>query len=252
VAAERLVRLMEQGLGAFALAFGAGVVSFLSPCILPLIPAYISFVTGIAPGELIDDRYRVRDVLLPSLLFVLGFTVVFVALGASASALGAFVREYRRAFTIASGLLIVALGFFMLGVIRVPWLYGEARFDPARARQFGAGASLVVGIAFGFGWTPCVGPILASILVLAASQSDVARGAALLGVYSLGLGVPFVAVALLFGRLKSALSWLNRHSVVINRVAGVLLMVMGAMIALGWLPAVTGWIAQALPWLRFG
>jgi cytochrome c-type biogenesis protein len=183
---------------------------------------------------------------------VLGFTIVFVALGASASALGAFVRMYRDAFTIASGILIFVLGFFMLGIVPVPWLYGEARFDPAKARHFGAAAALVVGMAFGFGWTPCVGPILASILVVAASQSDVARGAALLGVYSLGLGVPFIAVGLLFGRLKGALTWLNRHTRAINVVAGVVLMLMGAVIALGWLPAVAGWIVTVFPWLNVG
>ncbi len=233
---------MDLGLSSFALAFGAGVASFLSPCVLPLIPAYISFITGIAPGEAPDREGRLGDVLWPSLLFVAGFTLVFVVLGASASALGSFVRGFREPLTVVSGILIFALGFFMLGLIKVPWLYGEARFDLSKARRFGSGAAFVMGMAFSFGWTPCVGPILASILLLAASQAAVAQGALLLLVYSLGLGLPFVAVGLLFGKLKGALGWLNRHSRVVNIIAGSLLMVMGVLMTFGWFGLVTGYL----------
>lgn len=241
---------MDQGVSAYALAFGAGIVSFLSPCVLPLIPAYISFVTGIAPGELKGAGWR--DVMVPSLLFVAGFTIVFVALGASASALGALLVQYRAILTRLAGVVILVLGFFMLGIIKLPWLYGEARFDMARTRRFGQAAALVMGMAFAFGWTPCVGPILASILLLAGTSQNLVRGALLLAVYSLGLGVPFLLTGLLFGRLKGALGWLNRHSHAINVVAGALLMVMGAVIALGWLPTLTGWISAVFPFLNVG
>jgi cytochrome c-type biogenesis protein len=243
---------VDQGLTAYGVAFGAGILSFLSPCVLPLIPAYISFVTGIAPGELEKGATGWRDVLVPSLLFVAGFSIVFVALGASASALGSLLVQYRLALTRVAGVVIFVLGFFMLGVVKAPWLYGEARFDLAATRRFGSAAAVVMGMAFAFGWTPCVGPILASILLLAGSTQSLVRGALLLGTYSLGLGVPFVLTGLLFGRMKGALGWLNRHSREINLVAGCLLMVMGVVIAFGLLPTMTGWLARVLPFLNVG
>jgi cytochrome c-type biogenesis protein len=243
---------VDQGLTAYAIAFGAGVLSFLSPCVLPLIPAYISFITGIAPGELEKGTAGWRDVLVPSLMFVAGFSVIFVALGASASALGSVLVQYRITLSRVAGGVIFVLGFFMLGVVRIPWLYGEARFDMAATRRFGAAAAVVMGMAFAFGWTPCVGPILASILLLAGSSRSLVRGALLLGTYSLGLGLPFVMTGLLFGRMKGALGWLNRNSRAINLVAGSLLMVMGLLIAFGLLPALTGQIAKAVPFLNLG
>jgi cytochrome c-type biogenesis protein len=214
-----------------AAAFGAGVVSFLSPCVLPLIPGYVSFITGMSLGDLQAPRRRAAVVLVPSALFVAGFTLVFVALGASASMLGSLLVAYRAPLARVSGVVIFVLGFLMLGVVRVPWLSGEARFDMARARSFGRWASLLAGMAFAFGWTPCVGPILGSILVLAGQSAQVGTGALLLLAYSLGLGVPFLLVALLLGRLAGALSWLKRHSLAIDRVAGVILMVLGLAIA---------------------
>jgi cytochrome c-type biogenesis protein len=213
------------GMGDFLIAFLAGVVSFLSPCVLPLIPGYLSFITGVTPNELASEDRPVMRVLVPSLLFVLGYV------------LGAFV---------------FVMGFFMLGIVKVPWLYGEARMEMGKARAFGQGASFVMGMAFAFGWTPCVGPILASILAISMQNADAARGAALLAVYSLGLGVPFVLTGLLFGRLKSTMGWLNRHALVINRVAGVLLMVLGALIFFDKLSLVAGWFLRYLPSLEVG
>jgi len=230
-----------------AAAFAAGVVSFLSPCVLPLIPGYLSFITGFTPAQLAEERPSTRAVLVPSLLFVAGFSFVFVALGASASVLGGFFSDYRDILVKIAGVLVFVLGFFMLGLIKAPWLYGETRFDLGKARSFGSAAALIMGAAFAFGWTPCVGPILTSILALAGSSGSVAQGALLLLVYSLGLGLPFIAVALLFGRLRSTLSWLNRHSLTINRVAGVLLMLVGALIFTGQLMRLAGWLTVVLP-----
>ena len=230
-----------------AAAFGAGIVSFLSPCVLPLIPGYVSFMTGMSLAELQSDRRRVADVLVPSALFVAGFTTVFVALGASASLLGSFLVAYRDPLARASGVLIFALGFLMLGIVRVPWLYGEARIDMAKTRSFGRWASFLAGMAFAFGWTPCVGPILGSILVLAGQSGQVARGVALLLAYSLGLGVPFLLVAVLLGRIARALSWLKRHSRAINRTAGVILMLLGIAIATGTLGRVVLLLSRFLP-----
>ncbi len=233
-----------------AAAFAAGVVSFLSPCVLPLVPGYLSFITGYSVSELSERRGSVWSILLPSLLFVAGFTVVFVGLGASASMLGGFLLEYRGILIKAAGVLVFALGFFMLGIVKVPWMYGEARFDMGKTRSFGSLAALVMGMAFAFGWTPCVGPILGSILTLAGSSGDVGYGAFLLAVYSLGLGVPFVIVALAFSRLRGVLAWMNRHALVVNRVSGLLLMAVGALIFTGQLGRLALWLTGVLPGLR--
>lgn len=236
----------------FAAAFAAGVVSFLSPCVLPLIPGYLSFLTGFnEPGPRLEDRSPGR-VLLPSLLFVAGFSLVFVALGASASLLGSFLVRYQGVLEKVAGALVLVMGFLMLGLVRVPFLYGEARFDMERSRSFGRAAALVMGMAFAFGWTPCVGPILASILTLAGSSGDVGRGALLLLVYSAGLGVPFVLTGLLYGRLRGTLRWLSAHSLVVNRVAGVLLMTVGVLMLTGSLARVSAFILRAFPFLRLG
>jgi cytochrome c-type biogenesis protein len=215
--------------------------------VLPLIPGYVSFMTGMSLGELESEERRIADVLVPSVLFVAGFTAVFVALGASASLLGSLLVAYREPLAKASGVLIFALGFLMLGVVRVPWLYGEVRFDMAKARSFGRWASFLAGMAFAFGWTPCVGPILGSILVLAGQSGQVGSGVVLLLAYSLGLGVPFLLVALLLGRLTGALTWLKRHSRAINRIAGVLLMLLGLAIATDTLGRVVLLLSRFLP-----
>jgi cytochrome c-type biogenesis protein len=234
---------MEMG---FALAFAAGVVSFLSPCVLPLIPGYLSFMTGIAVGDLGSGR-SARVVIGPALLFVAGFSVVFTALGASASVLGSLLVEYRVVLERVAGLLVIGFGIVMLGVIKVPWLYGEARVDMGKARSFGRGAAFVMGAAFAFGWTPCVGPVLGSILALAGTTASVAEGAALLLVYSLGLGVPFIATALLFGTAGPLLARMNRHALMINRVAGVLLIAVGVLILTGRFSALVGALSTVLP-----
>lgn len=228
-------------------ALGAGFITFLSPCVLPLIPGYIAFMTGMSSAELTAENRKLSTILVPSLLFVLGFSIVFVALGASASAVGSFLKQYSDVLEKVAGLIIMLLGFFMLGIIKVPWLYGEARFEMQKAKRFGSFASLLMGMAFAFGWSPCVGPVLGSILMVAANSAEVGRGALLLAVYSLGLGVPFVLVALLLGRVKPILNWLNRHALVINRVAGVVLMVLGLLILTGWIGPVVGGLSMFIP-----
>lgn len=231
----------------FAAAFAAGLVSFLSPCVLPLIPAYLSFMTGLTNTELSDEQRATARVMAPALLFVAGFSLVFVGLGASASVLGQFLVQYRDIAEKVGGLLVAAFGVLMLGVIKVPWLYGEARVDMARSRRFGRAAAFVMGMSFAAGWTPCVGPILAAILGLAGTSGDAGRGALLLLAYSLGLGVPFLAVALLFERTQPLLRWLNRHSLVMNRVAGVMLVAIGLLIFSGRLAALATWLTKVVP-----
>jgi cytochrome c-type biogenesis protein len=234
-----------------AAAFAAGVLSFLSPCVLPIVPAYLSFMTGLTISELSGDDVPLRVVLVPSILFVAGFSIVFVAFGASASVLGHFLVQYRSVVGRIAGLVVLAFGLLMTGWIKVPWLYGEARVGLERSRAFGRGAALVMGMAFAAGWTPCVGPILGTILALAASVGDVGRGALLLLAYSIGLGVPFILTALLFGRLKGLLRWMGRHTLVINRVAGIILMVVGVLMLTGRMGVLAGWLASALPGLRY-
>jgi len=228
-------------------AMGAGFLTFLSPCVLPLIPGYVAFMTGMSASELTAEDRKLSAILVPSLLFVAGFSIVFVALGASASAVGSFLSANRRVFETVAGVIIIVLGFFMLGIVKVPWLYGEARFEMQKARRFGGLAALVMGMAFAFGWSPCVGPILGSILMMAANSAEVGRGALLLGAYSLGLGVPFVLVAVMLGRVKPLLNWLNRHALVINRVAGAVLMLLGVLILTGWIAPVVGFLSRFVP-----
>ena len=230
-----------------ATSFGAGVLSFLSPCVLPIIPGYLSFLTGLTAAELASDRRRLADVIVPAALFVLGFSIVFMALGASASAIGQLLGSQRQIIERIAGVALVAFGVLMLGIIRVPWLYGEARFHVNATRRFGAVGAVVMGMAFAAGWTPCVGPILGSILTLAASSSGVGSGVVLLAAYSAGLGVPFMLVAILFGRMSGLLRWMSRHALVMNRVAGAILVALGVLVFTGQLGVLSSWLVEVVP-----
>lgn len=256
---------MTGGLLGLIGAFLAGLASFLSPCLLPLVPAYLSFMTGLTTTELaaatgqeevenglpVAEQISMWDVLVPSLLFVLGFSLVFIAFGATASVLGQFLRDYRPLVEKIAGVLVFAFGFFLLGVIRLPWLYGEARIDLSRTRVFGRASAMAMGMAFAAGWSPCVGPFLGAILAVAGSTGSVAHGVLLLVAYSAGLGVPFVAVALLFGRVGGLLRWLARHALTVNRVAGVLLMAVGILIFTGRFGVLSSWLLRVFPGFRF-
>jgi cytochrome c-type biogenesis protein len=238
------------GWSALPVAFLAGLASFLSPCVLPLIPGYFSFITGLTTAELAQEDRKTAAVLVPSLLFVAGFSVVFVGLGASASVLGAFLSQYRVLIEKSAGIAVVLFGVMLLGIIKVPWLYGEARVDMAKARSFGRWAAFFMGMAFAAGWTPCIGPILGSILAMAAAAGSVSRGVLLLFAYSLGLGVPFVLIGLLFGRATRLLKWLTRHSLVINRVAGVVLIGIGILIFTNRLTLLAAFLARIVPHIQ--
>jgi len=223
-------------------ALGAGVLTFVSPCILPLLPAYIGFMAGSAVSGGTDTGSRGGHVLRQSLLFVTGFTVVFVTLGVSASVLGGVLDGFGDVLDRVAGVVLIVLGVLMSGVIKVPWLYADARIDLRKARQFGSSSSVVMGMAFAFGWSPCVGPILGAILMMAADSARASSGALLLALYSIGLGVPFVVVGLLLDRLSGLLAWLKRYSLAINRVAAVVLILVGLLIVAGWMDEVAGWL----------
>jgi cytochrome c-type biogenesis protein len=213
-------RISDVNLLAYLAAFGGGVVSFLSPCVLPLLPGYLSMVTGLDLAELQDEpRVHARRIVTTTAVFVAGFGAVFVALGMSASGFGQLLRDHQSILTRVSGAVLLAMALFLLGslFLRAPWLYQEKRFHPQLGR-FGNAAPAVAGVAFGFGWSPCIGPILGSILGIAANEHRVWAGGTLLVVYSLGLGLPFLLTGLLLGRLGGALGWVKRHFVLI--VAG--------------------------------
>lgn len=243
---------MADSVGLFA-AFLGGAVSFLAPCVLPLIPGYISFIAGMSAGGSGDEARSSREVVVPSALFVLGFSAVFVLMGAAAGfasgTLGPALASFKQPLTIASGLAVAVFGVLLLDVVKVPWLYREVRADLTRSRRFGRFGALVMGAAFGFGWTPCVGPVLAVILGMAAQTGDSARAAVLLLAYSAGLGLPFLLTAATLERIGPLLRVLQRHSAAVSRFSGAVLVVMGALIASGQMGRLSAALVRLLPFL---
>lgn len=209
-------------------AFLAGVVSFLSPCVLPLIPGYVSMVSKMSFDELTQDRAEGKAVkiLMPSVLFVLGFAFVFVMLGASASYLGSFMQQHKILLLRISGVIILFFGLFSMDLIKIPFLYRERRLN-LPASNLGLAGTFLLGIAFGFGWTPCVGPILASILLYASTSEGAAKGAALLFVYSIGLGLPFILTGLALSKALNAFTWIKRNYGIYKIVVGGVLIIVG-------------------------
>jgi cytochrome c-type biogenesis protein len=214
-------------------AFGAGMLSFLSPCVLPLVPAYVSMVSGLSAAEIeAGQRRSLAPVLRGVLGFIAGFTVVFTALGAAASGLGHLLLVHQRGFVIGAGVVIVVLGLWLTGVGTPRLFLRERRFHPLPSR-LGVWAPPVMGMAFAFGWTPCIGPVLGGVLGLAATRSTLASGLVLLVAYSLGLGVPFLATGLAFGRLTEVFARVRRRLGVINAVAGLCLVAFGVVLLSG-------------------
>ena len=230
---------------ALTLAFLAGVISFLSPCVLPIVPPYLAYMSGISLSEATDNKKAV-SVFLPAVFFVLGLSTVFLILGFTASALGTVFLSYQDILITISGLLVMGFGLHFLGILRIGFLEREARFD-ASSQNGSAFGAYVLGLAFAFGWTPCIGPQLASILTLAASEGSVARGTTLLGVYALGLGVPFLLVAVFLSRLSATLTWLKRHMQIIERLMGLLLWTIGLMMLTGGFADFSFWILDTFP-----
>jgi cytochrome c-type biogenesis protein len=231
-----------------ATAFGAGIVSFLSPCVLPLVPAYVSYVAGThVPAEPRPPRdARIAAVVL-SLFFVLGFSMVFIALGAGATALGGLLLQYRYEANIVAGLVVTVFGLIMLGAMnRVMWVHRDVRFHPRLASGTPL-AALVLGLAFGFGWTPCIGPVLGAILTMSAAQSSISGGVTLLAAYALGLGVPFVLAALFTRELAQRLKSLRRIGQPVQRIAGALMVIMGLAMLFGELNTFSIWMLRLFP-----
>ena len=233
----------------FPAAVLAGLLSFLSPCVLPLVPPYLCFLAGATFEDLQGGnaaRSR-RDAVLASLLFVAGFATVFVALGATASAFGSLLRRYNEILSIAAGLAIIVMGLHFIGLFRLGILYRQARVEVERPP--GLWSAYVMGLAFAFGWTPCIGPILAAILAVAGSSATVGTGAALLAAYSAGLGLPFVLAAVAIGAFTAFLKGFKRHFGTVEKIAGVALVLTGFAFLSGGMQTMSFWLIETFPGL---
>lgn len=230
-------------LPAMLVALLAGVLSFLSPCVLPIVPPYLAYMGGISMGEMTGGRQR-RRVILPALFFVLGLSTVFMLLGFTASAFGAFFLQNQEVFSKVSGGVVIIFGLHFLGVFRIPILDREARLDAGDKGGSALGAYLL-GLAFAFGWTPCIGPQLAAILSLAAQEGSMGRGTMLLGIYALGLGLPFLLAAVFVERSMGLMTRLKRHMKVIERAMGVLLLIVGLALLTGAFTDFSYWMLES-------
>jgi cytochrome c-type biogenesis protein len=245
-----IARMMEAHIY-FGVAL-AGLISFLSPCVLPLVPPYLGYLGGttisqVSADDGLDDAVW-RRVVLGSVCFVLGFTTVFVGLGAGASAFGQLIQSYQGPLSKVAGGVIILFGLHFLGVFRIPLLYREARYE-ANVKGSSLAGSYLIGLAFAFGWTPCIGPVLATVLAVAASEDSVARGVQLLFVYSLGLGIPFVLAAIAIRPFLSFLQRINKHLTLVERIMGLMLVITGIMFLTGTMAWVGQWLIETFPGL---
>ncbi|MEL6644689.1 MAG: cytochrome c biogenesis protein CcdA [Pseudomonadota bacterium] len=238
-------------LPAIAIAAFAGTLSFLSPCVLPIVPPYLAYMGGISMQQMgeAQDRAARRRVILSALFFVLGLSTVFLFLGFTASAFGRFFLMNQDWFVMAAGLVIMVFGAHFLGVYRIGFMDREMRMD-AGDRGGSAFGAYVLGLAFAFGWTPCIGPILGAILSIAANEADVARGTLLLAAYAAGLGIPFLLVAAYFPRMQGLMAWMKRHMERIERVMGLLLWTVGLLMLTGKFTDFAWWLNEQFPALQ--
>lgn len=211
------------------IAFTAGLLSFVSPCVLPLVPSYITYVTGASFKELADVRGGARlrwTTMFHSLLFIMGFSTVFILMGASASYLGQLLVEYQTYILKGGGVLIIILGIHFTGLVSIPFLQMEKRFE-LRKKPLGYLGSFLVGVVFAAGWTPCIGPILSTILIYASTAKSFTTGILLLAVYSMGLGIPFFLSSFAFNSFLSAFDWIKRYMGWITLISGIFLIIIG-------------------------
>ena len=229
----------------------AGMLSFLSPCVLPLVPPYLCFIGGMSIEQMTADDAPAdlkltRKILLSSVFFVFGFSTVFITLGATASVLGEWLADNLAILTQAAGVLIVVLGLHFMGILRIPLLYREARFQTT-TRPAGLIGAYVVGLAFAFGWTPCVGPVLAAVLMVAGSEGSVTQGAGLLAVYSAGLGLPFIAAAIAMKPFMTVMGRFRRHLRKVEIAIGVLLVATGLLFITEQFSYIAYWLLETFP-----
>lgn len=229
----------------------AGLVSFLSPCVLPLVPPYLVYLTGATIEHVANDESDAasrRAVMLSAAVFVLGFSTVFVMLGASASLIGALIRAWSAELSIVAGIIIIVMGLHFLGLTRIGLLMREGRLPIPK--PVGLWGAYIMGLAFAFGWTPCIGPILAAILSIAAAEATVAKGAGLLAVYSAGLGIPFLIAAFMVEQFSSLFMRMKRHLANVERAMGMLMIVTGIGFLTGAVSGVSIWLLETFPALQ--
>ena len=227
--------------------FLAGLISFLSPCVLPLVPPYLTYLAGTTLDRMTDqvDAATRRRAVVTALLFVAGFSTVFVLLGAGASAAGSLLRQYSHILSIVAGVAIIVMGLHFLGLFRIGLLYREVRVQVDK--PIGLWGAYVMGLAFAFGWTPCIGPVLAAVLAVAGSEQSVARGMGLLAVYSVGLGVPFVLAAFAMGPFVRLLKRMRTRFELIEKIMGVLLVLTGIAFLTGGMATAAFWLLEMFP-----
>ncbi|QFT80777.1 Thiol:disulfide interchange protein DsbD precursor [Roseovarius sp. THAF27] len=231
---------------AMAIALVAGVFSFLSPCVLPIVPPYLAYMSGVTVTDLQTAQTSRNKAILPALFFVLGLSTVFLLLGFAASAMGRELLQYQDWFNTAAGLIVMIFGLHFLGIFRIGIMDREARLDVGDKGGTSFGA-YILGLAFAFGWTPCIGPQLGAILSLAASEASVTRGTLLLAVYAAGLGIPFLLVAAFLPRLSGLMAWMKRHMDQIERIMGLLLWTIGLLMLTGGFAAFSYWLLEMFP-----
>jgi len=230
----------------------AGVLSFISPCVLPIVPPSLAFIAGVSFNEIQSGGQEAKmRVVKAAIFFVLGFITVFTLMGLSATAIGNFLRDYRDQLAVAAGIVIIVLGLHFLGVLRISLLYREARVQQ-RGRPLGLWGAYVAGLAFAFGWTPCVGPVLASILLIAGGQDTALQGGALLFVYALGIGIPFIVAAAFLERFSGFMQRMRPWMGTIEKGIGVFLIITGIIIATGLMNEIGFWIQETFPALAVG
>ncbi|NCO85026.1 MAG: cytochrome c biogenesis protein CcdA [Rhodobacterales bacterium] len=236
-------------LPAMLIALSAGLLSFLSPCVLPVVAPYLAYMGGVSVTEMQEQKIARNRVLLATVFFVLGLSTVFLLLGLGASAMGRALLAYKTTMETVAALVIMIFGAHFLGIYRIGFLDREARMEPGAQGGSALGA-YVLGLAFAFGWTPCLGPVLSAILGLAASSGDLARGTMLLGVYALGLGIPFLLVAAFFPRLTGVMAFMRRHMGRIERISGLMLWTLGLMMLTGQFTAFSRFLLDTFPVLQ--
>ncbi len=222
----------------------AGIVSFLSPCVLPIVPPYLAFMTGSSMEEI--QAGKSKKVIIASLFFVMGLSTVFMFLGIAASAIGRSLLQFQSEMTIVGGVIIIIFGLHFLGIFRIPFLYREARIE-SNSKGGTYFSAYILGLAFAFGWTPCIGPILGTILLLVAEEGSILKGMAMMGAYAIGLGLPFLLAAVFINRAIGVMNNLKRHMGKIEKFSGALLVLIGVMMITGSFTRMSFWLLEQFP-----
>ncbi|WP_127112147.1 cytochrome c biogenesis CcdA family protein [Shimia sediminis] len=241
------IEIIDAGLlPAMFVALLAGGISFLSPCVLPVVPPYLAYMSGVSISDMSEGKASRNKVVTTALFFVMGLSTVFLFLGFTASAIGTMFLQYQSTLNTVAGIVVMIFGAHFVGVYRIGFLDREARLDVGDKGGSAFGA-YILGLAFAFGWTPCIGPQLGAILSLAASEASLTRGTLLLGVYAIGLGIPFLLVAAFLPRLGGVMTWMKRHMEQIEKVMGLLLWTIGLLMLTGGFAAFSYWLLETFP-----